>query len=218
MANGTWDYYFEYGMEGAPGTREAFAIVGIKHELVYNGVPASMMQLDVPDFGSGTRSAVKQFQRNAPRGDSLDVDGIVGPMTAHSLFRKRALAVEKLYLIEPTLLCKMRTLESADDPACVSLNGDDRGLMQINRPAHPQVTDEQAWNPAFAMDWAGRYLITAYNMFLKEHPDYTRSALWDMACASYNVGTGGARTWDKAGRPPSSTASTYVRVVRSRTC
>jgi hypothetical protein len=209
---------FESGLSAKPGTVLGYAICAIKRELVYNGVPGNIMQLDVPTIGSGTVTSIKRFQANAPRSDALDVDGVVGPLTAHSLFRKRALAMETLYRIEATLLCKMRTLESADDPACLSQDGNDRGLMQINRPAHPQVADSQAYDPAFAMDWAARYLVTAYNMFSAEHPDYSRRALWDMACASYNVGTGGARTWDKAGRPPSSTASTYVRVVRARTC
>jgi hypothetical protein len=217
MANGTWDTMFAEGFNPSPGTREAYAMIGIKHELVYCGVRQGGMELDNPEFGGGTTRAVKDFQRANPR-DGLDVDGVVGPHTAHVLFRKRALDVEKKYLIQPTLLCKMRTLESADDPACLSQDGNDRGLMQINRPAHPSVLDEMAYNPAYSIDWAGRYVITAYNMFLKDHPDYSRPALWDMACASYNVGTGGARRWDALGRPPSSTASTYVRVVRSRTC
>jgi hypothetical protein len=217
MSKGTWDTMFAEGLKPAPETREAWAMLGIKQELVYCGVRQGGLQMDSPEFGVGTTRCVKDFQRMNAR-DGLDVDGVVGPKTAHVLFRKRALEVEKKYLIQPTLLCKMRTLESSDDPACLSEDTNDRGLMQINKPAHPAVLDEMAYDPEYAIDWAGRYVITAYQMFLKEHPDYSRPALWDMACASYNVGTNGARKWDAAGRPPSSVASTYVRVVRSRTC
>src|SRR3990167_6559213 len=43
--------------------------------------------------------------------------------------------------------CESSFVETAD-------NGDDRGLVQINRTYYPEITDEQAFDPEFALNFA----------------------------------------------------------------
>jgi hypothetical protein len=207
----TWGTYFKLGFNPPKNTPEGWAMLAIKAEIVYNGIPQGGMEMDNPEFGVGTDRKIKEFQKITP---GLEVDGIVGPWTAHALFKKRILTVERTLGIEPGLLCKVKSLESSDDPACLSANGDDRGPMQINRISHPQVTDQQCYFPPFCFTWSGKYLVDAYNGVLTADGQKD----WDLALAAYNTGWGGARMWDRAGRPATATAATYVRVVRSRTC
>lgn len=35
-------------------------------------------------------------------------------------------------------------------------NGEDRGIVQINRKHHPEITDEQAFDPDWALNWAAK--------------------------------------------------------------
>ena len=69
-----------------------------------------------------------------------------------------------------------------------ALNNDDRGVAQINRPAHPEVTDEQAYNPEFAIDWMARKLRGDIDYF---GGDVKKGV------AAYNLGRGGAVDPDK---------------------
>lgn len=59
----------------------------------------------------------------------------------------------------------------------------DRGIAQINNVMHPEVTDEQAKDPSFAIPWMARYM--------KENIDYFDGDL-NRGIAAYNVGKGGA--------------------------
>jgi hypothetical protein len=43
--------------------------------------------------------------------------------------------------------------ESNWDPSAIGDNGDSAGLVQINAPAHPEITREQALNPTFALNF-----------------------------------------------------------------
>lgn len=219
--SGEWDTYF--GEDTVPKEdRHRWAMLAIKRELVYNGIPQGGMTMTNPDFGAGTTKAIKLFQTRNPA--CGDVDGVVGPKTAHELFKKRIRAAEVMYGVEPQLLCKNQSLESTNDPACLSPDRQDRGLQQINKKYHPDVTDEMAYDPAFAVGYGARYLSDAHAMFKKEFPGASEEFLWDLALASYNVGTGPARTWGKAGRPEKNADGTvsvawrYVHVVRSRKC
>lgn len=207
---GTWSTIYKLGTVAQPNTPEAWAILAIKAELVFNGIVQGGMQMDNPTFGTGTDKKVKDFQGR----NGLIQDGHVGPNTAHKLFKKRILQVEKTLEIEPGLLCKMKSLESSDDPACLSDDLHDRGPMQINKISHPQVSDRDCYFPPFCFVWAGKYVRAAYDGVLDQHGQKD----WDLACASYNVGWGGARIWDRDGRPKTATAANYVRVVRNRVC
>ena len=40
------------------------------------------------------------------------------------------------------------------------VDGTGRGVAGIDKKFHPEVTDAQAFDPEFAVDWMGRYLAT----------------------------------------------------------
>src|SRR5688572_20308640 len=54
------------------------------------------------------------------------------------------------------------------------------GLVQIHMPSHPDVTEAQARNPRFALDWGAKYLASQYKRF----------GTWRQALAAYNAGPG----------------------------
>lgn len=91
--------------------------------------------------------------------------------------------------IEPAILASILFSESGFNPKAVNRGKyetgqayTDRGIAQINNVAHPDVSDEQAYDPNFAVPWAARNVANAYKQF----NDYNR------AIAAYNVGRGGA--------------------------
>jgi hypothetical protein len=64
-------------------------------------------------------------------------------------------ACEK-YGINVSLGIEVATAESSLNPTAINKNTDssiDRGLYQINSACHPEVTEEQAFNPTFAAEW-----------------------------------------------------------------
>lgn len=60
------------------------------------------------------------------------------------------------YGVKPEIVAGLLSKESNFDPTAD--NGEDRGIAQINRVAHPEITDEQALDPAFAIDFVGKEL------------------------------------------------------------
>lgn len=204
-----WEKYYRYGLKGDPGTPLAYGIVALKKELDSNGFGKGLV-LNTPYFGDAMRNRTKEFQ--AAR--NLTVDGVIGPATALELFRWRV----KLELLPEDLLGKLIKLESGYDPAAVgTVDKRDRGLCQINSSAHPDVSDEEAFEPAFSIPWAARYLRKNYNLM----------GDWNGAIASYNMGFFYADKWVEAGLPASGLftstgrdyallCTNYVSVVRKQ--
>jgi len=61
--------------------------------------------------------------------------------------------VAKTELVDPELAVKVAKCESKLNPVALNTNTDgsrDRGIFQINEKYHPEVTDEQAFDPVFA--------------------------------------------------------------------
>lgn len=58
------------------------------------------------------------------------------------------------YGIKPEIVAGLLSKESNFD--ATADNGEDRGIAQINRNAHPEISDEQALDPAFAIDFVGK--------------------------------------------------------------
>lgn len=85
--------------------------------------------------------------------------------------------------INPAIVAAMLYQESAGtwDPQVVGPLGE-WGLAQIYPKMHPAVTQEQAFDPNYAINWLVDYLSASQNKF----NDINRSI------ASYNVGRGGA--------------------------
>ena len=65
------------------------------------------------------------------------------------------------YDIPPSVLAGLLQQESGFIPTAVNTNANgslDRGIAQINSAAHPNVSDAQAYDPAYAIPWAAKYL------------------------------------------------------------
>jgi hypothetical protein len=189
MQRGAWSQFYKSPMAGH-NDDEGWAILSLKGELAYNGF-RGLMNLKTQTFGRGTEQATWRFQH--ANSDCGKPDGVIGPMTAMVLWRKRKLAVEKRYGIPDNWLAKQITHESANDPAARGyVDPRDRGLSQISSLHHPEVSDKQAFTASYSMPWHGEMLAQAAKLFYGD---------WEAAVVSWNLGLGGARTWVLDGKP-----------------
>jgi soluble lytic murein transglycosylase-like protein len=134
-------------------------------------------------------------------------------MLGHEKYRYFIRSAALKYGIKPSLLGGQISLESNFDPSLVSLNikngkvlSRDRGLAQINDYWHPSITDSQAFNPQFAVNWMALYMRELYDNLPRRYkilPDWYR---WNAALRQYNTGSP-KRTF---------VGSRYARVVRQR--
>lgn len=78
--------------------------------------------------------------------------GVVGRTELERLFTKRVYEWEKYYNINDGVLHGLLDHESWFDPAVTGyVDPNDRGMGQFNSAAHPEVTDEMAFDPAWAI-------------------------------------------------------------------
>lgn len=210
-----WSVYYSYGFRPDFGSPHAYGLLALKRELAYNGCGQGLV-LDIPVFGDAMRARTREWQERM----TIHADGVIGPGTARSLFRKRVHDGELQYRIPYQYICKQISLESAWDPGATgSVDPRDRGLVQINAGAHPEVSDAEAFDPAFAIPWSAKVL--------RGHYDELRD--WDAALAAHNIGLYYARKWLAAGKPASGVltatgkdmaviATKYVALITSRSC
>lgn len=179
-----WGSY-QYGLDGNTDPLLASAIKAFKLELIYNGYAKNVDPV-VPVFGDAMRNRVKEFQ--TARG--LTADGTIGFKTAKELFRKRIDVTEAKYNLPTGTIGKMISLESGFDPSAIGYaDPRDTGISQINIGIHTSVSKEQALDPAFALDWTGRYL-----QGLTEDIESNVNVI-KAARAAYNIGTSSAVKW-----------------------
>lgn len=209
-----WSSFYRYGDTAPVGTARAYGIIAIKKELLFNGSTRAIVP-ELPAFGDAVRNAVKDFQRL----NGQVADGVVGPKTAKALFRARVYQIELELGVPDHLEMKKISLESAFDPGATgSIDPNDRGLCQINAPSHPDISDEEAFTPSFAIPWAAAYLMDGINALGDD----------DAGLAAYNVGRFYARKWLENGKPASGLftvggkdyavmCTKYVNLVRSQT-
>lgn len=209
-----WSRYYKETRAEFPGTPYGYGCIAIKRELVYNG--HQVASPDTPRIGGSADTAIRQYQRD----HGLEVDGVVGPHTAHVLWHKRIQAAQGTSHVPDDLACKLIHLESADDPGAIGyVDPQDYGLAQIHMPFHPEITVAMAFDPAFSIPYVARSLAG----FAVAH-----GGDWEAAVASWNVGTAGAASWLGLHKPatggPSwfpdlfSRATRYVALVQSQTC
>ena len=215
---GAWPFYYKLGLDfrNNPQGRDAHGIYALKKELIYNGYSKGIVA-DLAYWGASVDARTREFQKD----HGLVVDGELGPKTALALFHKRALHEETIRGIPNNLLCKQKTEESSNDPVAQGwIDVDDEGLMQINVHFHPDISQEQAWDPSFALPFGGSYMLDAYNFC--DHD-------WDGAVAAYNIGRVYAKQWVEAGKPASggptigsddsfTRATKYVALVKGSAC
>jgi len=214
---GAWPFFYKLGLDfrNNPQGRDAHGIYALKKELIHNGYSQGIVAT-LAYWGASVDARCREFQRD----HGLVVDGQLGPKTALALFHKRALEQETQFGIPNNLLCHLKSEESSNDPVAQGfVDTDDEGLVQINVHFHPEISQEQAWDPSFCLPWGAKYLKDAY-VFVGND--------WDGAVAAYNVGREAARLWVNAGKPaqggPSwfpdaySRATHYVALVKASGC
>lgn len=146
-------------------------------------------------FTPDTRAAVMAFQEQHPR---LTPWGGVGPETAKLLFRHRLSYICR----HDREVCGFVTMESAWDPGAVGrVDNADLGFSQINGRAHPDMSEDERFNPTLAFEFTDEYLTSALRQLGGNMTD---------AIVSYNLGVGGrnssgvlvgTRAWIADGRP-----------------
>ena len=190
---------FEYGayrrgQDGKNDPRLLAAITAIKKELIYNGYGEGI-DLTVTHFGATVEKRLKEFQASRL---ITPVDGKAGMKTLMELFRKRVQTTETKYELSSGSIGKLLKLESGYDPVALGyVDPDDTGIAQINLRIHSSISVAQAYDPAFAIDWTGRYLSGQYDAIA------SRANVMKAARAAYNVGNGNAYNWMMDGFPPS---------------
>src|SRR5437667_12016529 len=103
------------------------------------------------------------------------------------------LQAQQKYGIPAALLAAQINHESGFSPTVISKpNSDpyksyDRGIAQINNHWHPEISDQQALNPAWAIDWMAKTMSEKF----QRHGD------WAKALSEYNTGnpTQGVQTY-----------------------
>lgn len=144
-------------------------------------------------WGPKTDQTVKEYQSR----NNLKVDGVVGPLTSKSIFRRYAERHVDNFAAGNADLKRMVVghiaYESGFDPAAVGVTTpQDLGLGQINGRYHPDMSVNDRLDPSIAVPWVVN--------FVKGNLDYFKGNVRD-AVASYNLGRGGANNWIKQGRP-----------------
>jgi Transglycosylase SLT domain len=183
--------------------RQNYAVKSIHKELLMRGFDPG----DNPWYSWDTYRAVRQYQKNST---SLNIDGTVGRQTYTSLIKHVVFAREVRFDIPNHYLAGMVTQESGFDPVALGfIDPNDRGLLQINRVHHPDVSDQEAFNPRFAAEWGARRMATASNLFVGK----TTELQWDCAIAYHNNPTS-AKEWFETEQPPNEKIAGYVANVK----
>lgn len=142
-------------------------------------------------FGAVTSAAVTRFQNRHPE---VGIWGGIGPDTSKALLYPDLLKeVEDANFKHPNIVSGTINTESMWDAGAVGfLDETDLGLAQINGKAHPEWSDAERLRPKRAFRFIMAYYTNSFNQLGND---------LDLVVASYNLGIGGARSWDRAGRP-----------------
>lgn len=172
--------------------------VTINDYAVYLGVKAIQRRLNITlgtnlavdgMLGPKTDAVIKQLQTKL----GVVADGMIGPNTATQLFLPVIKEEAKNYGVDWSIIAGLIKQESQFDPGAVGYQDTtDMGLGQINLRSHPSISPEEAFTPAFAVD----YVADRFRGSLVYWKGNVRDAI-----ASYNLGNGGTAEWIKKGRP-----------------
>lgn len=218
--------FFKPGEVREPDEPRGYAILALKRELIHLGSSRNINTAHAT-YGSNMGAAVREFQSAV----GLTPDAQIGPRTAKAMFHLRAHEVEADLGIPNHYLGKLLDLESSWYPASRNSDGD-TGLAQIHLSAHPNVSEEEAYDPAFAVPWAGERLDAAHTELAQQFPRQSWTRRWWAAIFAHNA-PAVADDWLEAGCPASGGpnltvggkvwdayewATLYVTVVLNRTC
>ena len=68
--------------------------------------------------------------------------------------------VSDTYELDYDVFLKTALCESGLNPSAIGDSGNSVGIFQINLPSHPNVSEEQALDPYWNIDWAGQHFNT----------------------------------------------------------
>lgn len=150
-------------------------------------------------FGPRTELAIQQFQRD----HGLVPDGQAGRKTLQALCFKVVDYHQRAKAMAEPWLAGLLQAESLWDPGAEGADttySTDRGLAQISRESHPDVSDTDAWGDIrYSVRWAIRNLVRARPTI--GEATYVELGRWDLAVAHHNS-PALARRWLREGRPP----------------
>lgn len=197
--------YYEYlspvavGSTPERGDDYRAVTLGVKaYQTVFNTVYGQSLVAD-GWWGVKTTASAKIVQTRL----NVTSDGVVGPATSKAIALPLTRQRETLYSLPSGVLCGLVKQESSFDFGAVGYTTPaDKGLVQINLPANPSVTEEQAFNPFFSLDYAAARLKKAYEKFKR----------WDCAVASYNSPLW-AQQWYATGHAPNEQIAAYVATI-----
>ncbi len=211
--NGARNYTFIPGkpVDGSSPTKDA------NYQAVNLGVKAIQARINSYDigyaphltldgqYGEQTVVAVKAVQA-ALGFSAAGQDGIAGPNTCRAMWRDLLIWFGGVYHVPASHLYGFMMLESLGDPGALGVSTPaDRGLNQISEVWHPEVSDDQAFDPTFSIDFTAKRLGEARAKYSGKGVDiknYTsiaqhNSPLW-------------AQQWYTTGYPPNDSIKKYV--------
>lgn len=132
----------------------------------------------------------------------LTIDGQAGPITCRAMFWSYI----KMMGYSPAVLHSIGGIaqhESGYDPGAVgTADPEDLGLVQINGPSHPAMTEAVRFDYHSALKFCGDFLTAAVTKYGKI----------DLAVAAY-ANPGWADQWLKTGNPPNPEVEKFVNFV-----
>lgn len=150
------------------------------------------------NFGPLTDKALRWAQKNL----NISDDGRCGPITAKALFYP---VVETVAKENAQIVGSIVHLESGFDPGAVGfVTNSDLGLAQINLAANPLITENQAFDYRYAIEYISQRITNALNFYTNRNA----------AIVSYNSPLW-AKQWQATGKSPNETAEEYVKLVLS---
>lgn len=169
----------------------------------YGGYSPSLIVDGV--YGKGTAAGVKWLQGRL----GLHADGVVGPATAKAMFKDLLIWSGGVHHVPASQLHGFVMLESGYDPGAVgTVASADRGLNQINENAHPDITDDKAFDPTFSIDYTAKRLAAARVHFSGKSVELKNYC----AIAQHNNPLN-AKQWYESGSPPNERIAKYVDLV-----
>jgi peptidoglycan hydrolase-like protein with peptidoglycan-binding domain len=141
----------------------------------------------------------------------LRSDGKAGSGTCTALWRSYIAIAAARYGVDPKYLFGQIAQESGYDPGAVGYSNDhDHGLVQINLDTYPDVTWEQAHDPAFATDWSAKRMAAA----MKKYSGKGTVLQTNCTILQHNSPANADKLFD-TGNYPNSTSKTYVSNILS---
>lgn len=156
-------------------------------------------------FGTQTDRAVREAQTKA----KVVSDGIVGRVTMRALLLPLLLDQVQRKAVPLKYLGGILVAESEGDPGAVGFDTpDDKGLVQIRLPAHPEFTYAQAFDPWVSIPFAAGSLRTTHDAYAST----SKADPWLVAVLWHN-NPANAVSLARTGQYPTDQAKRYVQSV-----